>query len=346
MNWLSWLGLGFLFSLFSYLVPMIVTTFLPEQNFFQKYMGRCCGAPTVAWALVTGGSRGIGLEISKKLASQGFNVIVLGLPESSEYIQSIIGEIQSQRRNVTAEYIGVDFRDPSLFTSEQKLAEMVSKAVESRDLAMVFLNAGFCLFEDASWASQQQQDMLRVNILANMVIFHALYPKICSRIPAPTCRRRGGVVFTSSCTHFFPDPFGATYAASKAFFAEFALSLGSEARLHHVDVLAISPGFVRGTGFTSTLPRLAILRLLDLVAQRPKQVVGAIWRTLGRGSIYIRDTGAYAWLTRLFIKFFDPWAASLVLETFLPLWPDYQRHIVSRHKPPPCSSHQLPPESE
>jgi NADPH:quinone reductase-like Zn-dependent oxidoreductase len=65
---------GFL-SLFTYAATLLVQTLqgLFEQNLAKKY--------TAEWALVTGGSSGIGYAIVQKLASQGINVVIVAYPD-------------------------------------------------------------------------------------------------------------------------------------------------------------------------------------------------------------------------------------------------------------------------
>jgi NADPH:quinone reductase-like Zn-dependent oxidoreductase len=65
---------GFL-SLFTYAATLIAQSLrgLFEQNVAKKYMAE--------WALVTGGSSGIGYAIVQKLASQGVNVVIVAYPD-------------------------------------------------------------------------------------------------------------------------------------------------------------------------------------------------------------------------------------------------------------------------
>lgn len=56
-----------------YFLPLVYVRLRGSQNLKKKY-----GAE---WALVTGGSTGIGKAICHKLAEQGLNVVVCGLPD-------------------------------------------------------------------------------------------------------------------------------------------------------------------------------------------------------------------------------------------------------------------------
>lgn len=54
-------------------MPLLATVVLPAQNLKRKYKAE--------WALVTGGSSGIGRAMVEALAVQGFNVVIVALGE-------------------------------------------------------------------------------------------------------------------------------------------------------------------------------------------------------------------------------------------------------------------------
>ncbi|KAJ4460121.1 putative beta-keto acyl reductase [Paratrimastix pyriformis] len=323
------LGATLIGSLFLYLFPTFLANFLPEQNLFRKYGG----SPHTRslWAVVTGGSNGIGLEYCKHAASQGFNLLIIALPD--DCLAAAASTLRTEFPGVLVETLGVNFRDTSLCFGGTLGERLRTWIKDGHEVALLALNAGVCLFEDAAWGTPGQLDMLHINVLANMHVFTALYPTICQR---DTAGRRGGVLFTSSCMGCIPDPYGAGYAASKAYLASYALSLGPEAALHRVDVLALCPGFVRGTHFTRSLPKggLAVLAALRLISQTPSQVASAAWRALGRWGVYTCETGLFGWLSHLCVQYAGGWLLAGAMRAAIPWTPDYRRHI--RDSPERC----------
>lgn len=71
--WLYLAGVLFTVSLLTYFVPFLVAAMLPVANLKKRYNAK--------WAIVTGGSSGIGLSLATKLAEQGLNVIIAALDD-------------------------------------------------------------------------------------------------------------------------------------------------------------------------------------------------------------------------------------------------------------------------
>jgi hypothetical protein len=63
-------GIGFIFIILLYFIIQIIIQFLPEKNLNKRYQKKSTSFSP--WAFVTGGSAGIGKELSLKLASQVF----------------------------------------------------------------------------------------------------------------------------------------------------------------------------------------------------------------------------------------------------------------------------------
>ena len=71
-------------------------------------------------------------------------------------------------------------------------------------------------------------------------------------LPAMARQHGGSIVNMSSSAAWFPLPRGAAYCASKAAITAFSESLASEVEKDNIQVLVVYPGFVPGTGMSTT----------------------------------------------------------------------------------------------
>ena len=101
------------------------------HNFMQRY------GKKDSWVLVTGGSDGIGLEISNQMAAQGFNVCIVSRTLSK--IETKCQEIEATHK-VKTRAIEFDF---SKLVTISDYKTLIADKVKDIDVAMVFLNAGF-----------------------------------------------------------------------------------------------------------------------------------------------------------------------------------------------------------
>jgi NAD(P)-dependent dehydrogenase (short-subunit alcohol dehydrogenase family) len=173
-------------------------------------------------AVVTGGSKGIGLAVTRALAVNGARVIV-GAQHSSDEIQRLAAE-----REVT--FAEVDLADPA---GPQRLVEMAAGTVD------VLVNnvgatrarpGGFLSITDDDWATS-----LTLNLLAAVRATRAV-------LPGMLAAGAGSIVMTSSVNARLPDPAVLDYSAAKAGLASFAKALSKEVGPHGVRVNTVSPG--------------------------------------------------------------------------------------------------------
>jgi NADP-dependent 3-hydroxy acid dehydrogenase YdfG len=186
-------------------------------------------------AVVTGGSRGIGLAIARALAVEGVKVAVTGKDE---------GRLSAARREIEAaggavEALRADVRRyPDV---ERSIATIVSRF---GGLDIVVNNAGIGLFGDV--ASLEPADWAEV-IDTNLTgVFHVCHAAI------PHLRRRGGgfIVNISSLAGKNAFRGGAAYCASKSGLNAFSEALMQEVRYDGIRVSYVMPGSV-ATGFSS-----------------------------------------------------------------------------------------------
>ena len=103
-----------------------------KTHVFDKY-GR-----NGSWALVTGGSDGIGLEMCHQLAAQGFNILMVARNE--EKMKGKIDEIRSIYPTVECRNIICDFGKLTKFSEYR---EVYGSLIEDLDIAVGIANAGY-----------------------------------------------------------------------------------------------------------------------------------------------------------------------------------------------------------
>jgi len=180
------------------------------------------------WALITGASAGIGLELAKLLAAGGSNLVLTA--RRTARLQQLAEELSS-RYGIRAEVIGADLaqaeapRDIFDFTEKQKI-----------EVELLINNAGFGAFGFGHEIPiARQLEMIQVNCSA-VVALTSQY------LPGMVERRHGDVMIVASVAAFQPVPFISAYAATKAFDLLYAEGLAEEVRDFGVRVCALCPG--------------------------------------------------------------------------------------------------------
>ena len=107
--------------------------FLRGTDDFRKKYGK-----DDSYVVVTGGSDGIGFEICKEMARRGFNICCIA--RSQQKMDRKLSEIR-QKFNVKTRAVVFDFAQYFTIGDYQRL---IADQVKDIDIAMLFLNAGYC----------------------------------------------------------------------------------------------------------------------------------------------------------------------------------------------------------
>lgn len=188
-------------------------------------------------ALVTGGSKGIGLGIARALVAEGVNVAITGRGEKS------LAEAAQQLETSGAGAVltlAADVRDHAA-------VERAVDAVVSRfgGLDIVVNNAGIGTFVHAADMTHDQwSQVIDTNLTGVFNVCHAAIPAL---------RRRGGGYILNISSLAGRNSFvgAAAYCASKAGLNAFSETLMQEVRHDNIRVTCIAPGSV-STGFSGT----------------------------------------------------------------------------------------------
>lgn len=183
-------------------------------------------------ALITGASNGIGLELAKRLAADGHDLILVA--RSVDKLQVLADELHS-KHGIKADVIGQDLGfDGGAIELVQKLGD--------RRVDMLINNAGFGefgKFVDADWKRLNQ--MIQLNITAVTSLAHAFAPRMAAQ-------GGGQILNVASIAAFMPGPGAAVYYASKAYVLSFSEALNYELRKQNVTITTLCPG-PTDTGF-------------------------------------------------------------------------------------------------
>lgn len=179
-------------------------------------------------ALVTGASSGIGLELAKLLAADGYDLILVARRGAA--LETLAAEV----RTVYGAAVHVwpaDLATPTVPQALQARAE-----AEGLNVDVLVNNAGFgALGAFADLPLDRQLGVVDVNLRALTELTHRF-------LPAMRKRRRGRIMIVASVAGLLPGPYMAVYYASKAYLESFSLALARELAGSGVTVTCLCPG--------------------------------------------------------------------------------------------------------
>lgn len=188
-------------------------------------------------ALVTGASGGIGAELARVMAADGWDLVLAARGEDK--LRELADEL-ARAHDTTALVLAADLERPD--APAELAAELARRGVEIEALVN---NAGFgALAPFVEMPLETALSMLAVNVTALTQLTRLF-------LPAMVARRRGYVLNVASTAAFQPGPWMAVYYASKAYVLSFSEAIGHELRKTGVRVTALCPG-ATATGFAST----------------------------------------------------------------------------------------------
>lgn len=176
------------------------------------------------FAVVTGASTGIGYELARQCAENGFDLLI-----AADELRIYEAAKDFRAMGVSVEAIEVDLATPQGI-------ERLCKVVGERPVDALLANAGRGLgraFLD------QDLDQIRRVIDTNISGTVDLLQKIGRKMQA---RREGRILITGSVAGLVPGTYSAVYNATKAFLDLFASALRAELKESGVTVTCLMPG--------------------------------------------------------------------------------------------------------
>lgn len=219
-------------------------------------------------ALVTGASAGIGATFARKLAAQGYDLILVA--RRADRLEALARELPVGTSTIAAD-----------LTAEEGLAAVEAAIRNCANLELLVNNAGFGTL-GRFWETDlnAQLDMYRLHVIATMRLTRAA-------LEGMTARAKGAIINVSSVGAFTQSPGNVSYCSTKAWMNSFTEGLDIELRSvkSPVEVQALCPGFTI-TEFHDTLgiDRGAIPKWLWM---KPDEIVEASLGALGTRRVVV-----------------------------------------------------------
>lgn len=252
------------------------------------------------WALITGASSGIGLELAHQLAASGLHLVLVA--RSQHKLDSLAKDLQS-RYAIETQVIIAD-------VSQADALEQIFAKTSNKSIGLLIASAGYGtsgLFQDSDLA--EEINMLRVNCEALMGLTHHFVQRFRTQ-------NKGGIILLSSMVAFQGVPYSAHYAATKAYVQSFAEGLAEELQTQGVDVLAAAPGPVK-SGFEARANMQMNMSL------SPEQVGVPILKALGRKTTVL--PGALTKLLVYSLRTVPRWAKVKIMKAVMGGMTQHQR---------------------
>lgn len=183
------------------------------------------------YALITGGSSGIGRVFAHELAAQGYNLILVA--RNKKKLEEASTQLK-KKYSVDVILISQDLADPD---STDIIYEEIQK--KKIHVGLLINNAGIF----TQW--NRFLDSSRENNLNIIKIMCLSYTDLTYKfLPAMVEKGNGGIIFISSVAAIYPGMGIATYASAKAFSLKLGVSLHGEYKSKGIDVLSVCPGAV------------------------------------------------------------------------------------------------------
>ena len=216
-------------------------------------------------ALVTGASSGIGAVYAERLASRGYDLVLVA--RRRDRLEALASRLRHDYGCVV-EVHPADLRDPD------ELARIEALVRSREDIGVLVNNAGLAASAPSVSADPDTvESLIKINVLALTLLCLAAAPRFAAR-------DRGLIINIASIIAVIPSPVAAAYSGSKAYVLNFSRSLQREFAKTNVKVQVVLPGPVRTEFFGDEPPPFP-----DHLLMSPETLVDVAFQALDQGEM-------------------------------------------------------------
>jgi short-subunit dehydrogenase len=220
------------------------------------------------WALVAGGSQGLGAAFAEGIARRGVNLFLAARGQAA---------LEQTASRLRAEY-AVQVRTIPIDLAERASIPALEREIQAEQIGLLVCNAAAAF--TAPFYRAELPEYLKIldtNCRAPLSLMYLLGRRMAEF-------GRGGIVVMSSLSAFQGSPFVAVYGATKAFLLTLGEALGQELKPRGVDVLVCCAGPIRTPNYLDSKPEGVGPGALEM---EPGDVAEAALRALGRKRLVV-----------------------------------------------------------
>ena len=226
MNFLELLGLSVLIYAFYQLFINALKAFYPLKNFSQRY------GPN-SWAVITGGSDGIGKGFAFVLAKHGFSICIIA--RNPQKLAKVKEEIEKRYPDTQVKWIKANFEE----AFKPNFYEEIYKELEGLDISILINNVGVAI---TNYFEQIPEDIIQKNLIVNIMPQVLLTRKLITKL-LDRKGHKSAIINLSSVLGTHPIPYNTIYSSCKVFNDFFSRALNQEYR-KKIDILSLRPFYV------------------------------------------------------------------------------------------------------
>lgn len=221
--------------------------------------------------LITGATTGIGFQLAKLFAMNGYHLVMIARNES----------LLTKLKQLWTEEFGIQIHTITKDLSHPNAVNEIMQDLEQNQLHIDILinNAGFGLFGPfLNTAIEQELEMIQVNITSLTQLTKSIVTNMARK-------KKGKILNVASTAAFQPGPLMAVYFATKAYVLSFSEALTNELAEHGIQVSVLCPGPTQ-TGFEKRA-NLEQSKLFDRNVMQAEEVARTAYRQFMTGKTMI-----------------------------------------------------------